>query len=81
MNAADAPLWVEVLVALLLLVSAVMALTSAIGLVRLRDFFARMHMPALTATLWIATSAQRPRGPLIEQATQLVREQLLALWS
>lgn len=37
--------------------------------------------PALTATLWIATSAQRPRGPLIEQATQLVREQLLALWS
>ncbi|MCA0327309.1 MAG: Na+/H+ antiporter subunit G [Proteobacteria bacterium] len=59
MNAADAPLWVEVLVALLLLVSAVMALTSAIGLVRLRDFFARMHMPALTATLgvWCVTLA------------------------
>ena len=38
-------------------------------------------IPPLTATLWIATSAQRPRGPLIEQATRLVREQLLALWS
>ena len=37
--------------------------------------------PPLTATLWIATSAQRPRGPLIEQATRLVRDQLLALWA
>jgi len=37
--------------------------------------------PPLTATLWIATSAQRPRGPLIDQAIRLVREQLLSLWA
>ena len=34
--------------------------------------------PALTTTLWIATSAQRPRGPLLEQAVQLLRELLAA---
>lgn len=36
--------------------------------------------PALVTTLWIATSAQRPRGPLIEQATALLRELLLERW-
>ena len=34
--------------------------------------------PPLTTTLWIATSAQRPRGPLLEQAVLLLRELLLA---
>ena len=32
--------------------------------------------PPLVATLWMATSAQRPRGPLIEQGTALVTELL-----
>ena len=36
--------------------------------------------PTLCTTLWIATSAQRPRGPLIERASELVRELLLELW-
>lgn len=36
--------------------------------------------PPLVATLWMATSAQRPRGPLIEQGTQLVRGLFGALW-
>ena len=36
--------------------------------------------PPLTTTLWMATSAQRPRGPLIEQGSALVRELLLDLW-
>jgi LysR family nitrogen assimilation transcriptional regulator len=36
--------------------------------------------PRLTTTLWIATSAQRPRGPLIDQSTALVRELLVKLW-
>ena len=36
--------------------------------------------PPLVATLWMATSAQRPRGPLIEQGTQLVRGLFAALW-
>jgi len=34
--------------------------------------------PALVATLWMATSAQRPRGPLIEQGTALVKGLLRA---
>jgi len=34
--------------------------------------------PRLKTTLWIATSAQRPRGPLIERTSELLRELLLA---
>ena len=37
--------------------------------------------PALVATLWLATSAQRPRGPLIEQGTALVKDLIRQLWS
>jgi LysR family nitrogen assimilation transcriptional regulator len=33
--------------------------------------------PPLATTLWIATSAQRPRGPLLEQAVPLLRDLLL----
>jgi LysR family nitrogen assimilation transcriptional regulator len=45
-------------------------------------FIARpIGKPKLTTTLWIATSAQRPRGPLIDQSTVLVRELLLKLWA
>lgn len=34
----------------------------------------------LTTTLWLATSAQRPRGPLLEQGSELIRQMLLSLW-
>jgi LysR family nitrogen assimilation transcriptional regulator len=34
--------------------------------------------PAMTTTLWIATSAQRPRGPLLDQAVALVSDRLRA---
>ena len=37
--------------------------------------------PPLVATLWMATSAQRPRGPLIDQSTQLVAGLLQRLWA
>jgi LysR family transcriptional regulator, nitrogen assimilation regulatory protein len=37
--------------------------------------------PHLASTLWIATSAQRPRGPLIDQTMALVRELLVDLWT
>lgn len=47
------PLWAEIIVALLLLASAVFTLASAWGLVRLRDFFERLHPPALVVT-WSA---------------------------
>lgn len=49
----------EIIVALLLLASAVVVLVAALGLRRLPDFFSRMHAPALASTLaaWIVTLA------------------------
>jgi len=44
------PGWVEVVVAALLVSSGVFVLISAIGLLRLPDFFLRMHPPALAYT-------------------------------
>jgi multicomponent K+:H+ antiporter subunit G len=53
------PYWVELLASLLLVASGGLALTGAIGLVRLKSFFDRMHPPALGATLatWCACGA------------------------
>jgi multicomponent K+:H+ antiporter subunit G len=49
----------DALVAVLLLVSGMVVLISAIGLLRLPDFFVRMHAPSLAYTLgtWSATLA------------------------
>jgi multicomponent K+:H+ antiporter subunit G len=53
------PPWPEIVVALLLLASGVVALLAALGLLRLPDFFSRMHAPALASTLgaWLVTFA------------------------
>jgi multicomponent K+:H+ antiporter subunit G len=48
---AEAPLWVEVVVAALLSLSGVFVVISAVGFARLQDFFLRMHPPALAYTL------------------------------
>ena len=45
------PLWIEVVTAVLLVASGILAVTAALGLVRLKDFFQRMHPPALANTL------------------------------
>ncbi len=49
--------WVEVVVAGLLVLSGVFVVVSAIGFVRLSDFFLRMHPPALAYTFgsWCVT--------------------------
>lgn len=49
----------ETIVALLLLASGVLVLIAALGLLRLPDFFSRMHAPALASTLaaWIVSLA------------------------
>jgi multicomponent K+:H+ antiporter subunit G len=49
----------EWVVALLLLCSGAVVLIAAIGLLRLPDFFSRMHAPALASTLaaWLVTFA------------------------
>ena len=53
------PFWVELVVALLLLSSGLLAVAGARGLLRLRADFQRMHPPARAATLaaWCATLA------------------------
>ena len=52
MNALEQlPLWVEVTVAILLVASSLFTLIGAIGLLRLKEFFRRMHPPALASTL------------------------------
>ncbi len=51
------PLWVQLAVAALLVASGVFVLISAIGFVRLPDFFVRMHPPALAYTLGTWTVA------------------------
>ena len=53
------PLWIEITVAALLLISAGFTLAAAWGLVRLQTFFQRMHPPALVAVWasWCVTLA------------------------
>lgn len=48
---AQLSMWVEIPVAILLVLSSVFALIGAIGLVRMNDYFQRMHPPALASTL------------------------------
>jgi multicomponent K+:H+ antiporter subunit G len=45
--------WVQLLVALLLVVGGVFALVGAIGLVRFDDFFMRLHAPTKASTLGV----------------------------
>ena len=53
------PLWVEMIVAGLLLASGLLSLVAAVGLVRLRGYFQRLHAPALanTAGAWCVSLA------------------------
>ena len=48
---AELSLWVEIPVAILLVLSSLFALIGAIGLLRMKDYFQRMHPPALASTL------------------------------
>lgn len=54
MNAAELPGWAAVATSLLLLFGAGLTLTGAIGLLRLRSFYERVHAPTLGTTLGAA---------------------------
>ena len=57
---------------------AVLALIAVQSSGRQTEFEARpISAHRLATTLWIATSAQRPRWPLIEQSARLLKELLL----
>jgi len=47
------PLWIEVLVAALLVIGGVFTLVGAIGMVRFPDFFMRLHAPTKATTLGV----------------------------
>ena len=53
------PFWVELTVAILLVLSGLFVVISAVGFLRLPDFFLRMHPPALAYTFgsWCVTLA------------------------
>lgn len=53
------PLWLEAIIALLVLAGAGLALLGSIGLLRLRTFFERVHAPTIIATLgcWLIMHA------------------------
>ncbi len=48
---AELSLWVEMAVAILLVLSSLFTLIGAVGLLRMKDYFQRMHPPALASTL------------------------------
>lgn len=50
-HAAELPLWVAILVSILVLLGAGLTLTGAIGFLRLRSFYERIHAPTL-GTSW-----------------------------
>jgi multicomponent K+:H+ antiporter subunit G len=47
----DLPIWAALPAALLLIAGGLFALLGAIGLLRLRDFYSRMHAPTMGTTL------------------------------
>ena len=51
MTEAVLPLWLEIIVAVLVLAGAGLALLGSTGLLRLGSFFERVHAPAIIATL------------------------------
>lgn len=54
MNAvAPLPFWVELLCAAMLVVGGVFTLVGAIGMLRFRDFYMRLHAPTKAATLGV----------------------------
>jgi multicomponent K+:H+ antiporter subunit G len=51
MTEIDVPAWLAVPAALLLIVGGLLTVIGALGLLRLKDFYARMHPPTMGSTL------------------------------
>ena len=47
------PLWLTLPISALLIISGILTLTGALGLLRLNDFFSRIHAPTLGNTLGV----------------------------
>lgn len=51
MNDAPLALWIEIVIAALVLLGATVALLGSLGLLRLRTYFERVHAPSIIATM------------------------------
>ena len=73
MNIDSVPAWAQILIGCLLLMSAVFTLAAAWGVLRLRDFFKRLHPPALalTAGAWCVCFASMLFFSLLDGQLQL----------
>ena len=62
------PFWGEVLIAVFVLLGAVFSFIGALGLVRLKSFYARIHPPTLTTTIgvWTLGIATALQSSLVE---------------
>lgn len=69
----ELPFWVEAAVAVLLILSGLFVMISSLGFVCLRDFFLRMHPPALAYTFgsWCVTLASILYFSVIESRAML----------
>lgn len=69
----ELPFWLEATVAVLLILSGLFVMTSALGFVCLRDFFLRMHPPALAYTFgsWCVALASILYFSVIESRAML----------
>ena len=61
------PVWADVLIGVLLIISGLLSFTGALGLVRIREFFTRLHPLALGSTLalWCVAAALVLRAWLV----------------
>lgn len=83
MNPANVPLWAQWIVGLLLLASALFAVASALGIVRMKTIFQRLHPPALAVTwsAWCVTFASMLYFSLHEEALRLHAWMIIILLS
>ena len=75
------PLWAEIPAAILIVLSGLIALTGSLGLLRFRDFRARIHAPAIINTLGAACLvAAATLVSLVMDTLPLLQEDLILLF-
>jgi multicomponent K+:H+ antiporter subunit G len=75
------PLWAEIPAAILIVLSGLIALTGSLGLLRFRDFRARIHAPAIINTLGAACLvAAATLVSLVVDTLPLLQEVLILLF-
>jgi multicomponent K+:H+ antiporter subunit G len=77
---ADLPLWLDAIAAALLVVGAMFGLLGSFALVRLRDFYKRLHGPTKASTLGVGCVAIASALVYAASGPASVHEVLLALF-